>query len=176
MEKLTKEQQDFVEKNHNLIYSFMNMKKISEDEYYDLLAIALCNAVMSYDETKGSFSTFAYRCMNNCIIRNYKYKKRKIRIPESEIIPYNGEEYDEENPCYVVSLNQFYIDDYITGDIVAEEIMGIFDDRERRIVELILDGYDVKYISKEMEYSTAYIYSLLKKIRAKINRYMRLYN
>ena len=31
----TKEEQQFAEENHDLVYAFLNEKKLSEDEYYD---------------------------------------------------------------------------------------------------------------------------------------------
>ena len=55
MEHLTSTQQKMVEENHNLIYGMAHKYKINLDEYYDVLAIGLCKAAMTFDETKDSF-------------------------------------------------------------------------------------------------------------------------
>ena len=39
--QLTKEQQELVEKNHNLIYGFANKNKLNIEEYYGILANTL---------------------------------------------------------------------------------------------------------------------------------------
>ena len=76
--ELTLEQQEMVENNHNLIYDFCKRFNYSLDEYYDLCAIGLCKAVMHYNEVRGKFSTFAYRCMHNEIgAATYKSKAWK---------------------------------------------------------------------------------------------------
>ena len=73
MKQLTPEQQKLVTDNHNLIYSLANAKNIDLDEYYDVLAIGLCKAAITFDETKSKFSTYVYACMYNsykCELRN----------------------------------------------------------------------------------------------------------
>lgn len=64
--KLNNEQRKLVEENHNLIYSFLNKQALSIDEWYDVCAIGLCKASLSFNgDTK--FSTFAYKCMLNSV-------------------------------------------------------------------------------------------------------------
>ena len=48
MKQLTPEQQKLVTDNHNLIYSLANAKNIDLDEYYDVLAIGLCKAAITF--------------------------------------------------------------------------------------------------------------------------------
>ncbi len=63
---LSKDQQDLVSDNHNLIYSYANKMNLDINEYYDLLAIGLCKAAKMYDPNRGyAFSTYAYFVMRN---------------------------------------------------------------------------------------------------------------
>lgn len=76
---LTLEQQKLVEDNQGLIYSFLMKKNLSIEEYYGVAAIGLCKAAEVYNETKGAFSTVAYKCMLHCIaheLRKFKAIKR----------------------------------------------------------------------------------------------------
>lgn len=78
---MTEQQKKLVEENHNLIYGFLHKQNLDPEEYYDLAAIALCEAAQIYDPDRGiSFSTLGYRCMYNCIgheIRKSNTKKRQ---------------------------------------------------------------------------------------------------
>lgn len=49
MRKMTDNERNLVEKNHALIYVFLKMHKLSVEQYYDIAALGLCEAAMSYD-------------------------------------------------------------------------------------------------------------------------------
>ena len=73
--RMTDEQRKLVEDNHNLIYGFLNKKELTDD-YYDIVALGLCKAAMNYDESKGRFSTLAFKCMDREIGIYYTYLKK----------------------------------------------------------------------------------------------------
>ena len=43
---MTPAQQLFAEEHHNLVYAFLNEKKLPEDEYYDVVVFGYLQAVM----------------------------------------------------------------------------------------------------------------------------------
>ena len=45
---MTPAQQLFAEAHHNLVYAFLNEKKLPEDEYYDVVVFGYLQAVMDY--------------------------------------------------------------------------------------------------------------------------------
>lgn len=45
---MTPAQQLFAEEHHNLVYAFLNEKKLPEDEYYDVVVFGYLQAVMDY--------------------------------------------------------------------------------------------------------------------------------
>lgn len=74
--QLTPEQQKLVEDNHNLIYSFLNSRGLSIDDYYDVAAIGLCQAAALFDASKGlKFSTYAYTAMRNEVLKEIRKEK-----------------------------------------------------------------------------------------------------
>lgn len=76
---LTDKERRLVEENHNLIYSYANLHNLqitddinricysrtSHEDWYGALATGLCHAARTWDETKGSFSYWAYINMNS---------------------------------------------------------------------------------------------------------------
>ena len=72
MRKLTKHQQEIVEDNHNLIYSFIHRRGLDADEYYGLIAESLCKAVLNWDESKGKLSTLFYIIARNDVYNEWR--------------------------------------------------------------------------------------------------------
>lgn len=75
---LTQEQQEMVEKNHNLIYKFMHKHKVSPD-YYGSAALGLCKAAMHYDPSFGTtFSTYAFKAMLQQYLTDKKVESKHV--------------------------------------------------------------------------------------------------
>lgn len=175
MKRLTKEQQDLVTKNHNLIYDFAKKKNLLISEYYDILAMGLCKAAMEYKENNGMFSTFAYPCMENELINHYVKTNRKHCIPEEMIIssdaPRNGEDFDNK-----VSLLDSLKDDSCTDDIVLGEVMSTYlisllSEKEQTVVNLIMDGMTHREIAQKMKCKRQNISYYIQQIRKKWANY-----
>ena len=69
---MTKEQQKLIEDNHNLIYGVLKEYNLDREDWYDIAAIGLCKAAISYDNSIGEFSTLAYRYIHNEILHEYR--------------------------------------------------------------------------------------------------------
>ena len=107
--KLNNEQRKLVEDNHKLIYFFASKNNIDVDEYYDILALALCQAAYHYDKTKGAFSTIAMKIMELKMLNEYRiydgsYKKN---IPRNKIAYYE---------------NSYLLEDYLPPSEKTENI------------------------------------------------------
>lgn len=80
---LTKEQQRFAEKNHHLVYAFLNEKDLPESVFYDVVIFGYLKAVQEYCEVKAlhrfKFSTLAYQRMRSSLSNYYKYLSRPKR-------------------------------------------------------------------------------------------------
>ena len=87
---MTEEQKLLVENNHNLIYFMIHKMNESVEEYYDLAAIALCKAAISYQSDNGSFSNYACRCIRNEILLDHRARMMPKRWMNEYLISYDA--------------------------------------------------------------------------------------
>ena len=167
--QLTKQQQDLVTENHKLIYFYAYRYNISIEECYDLLAIGLCKAALTYEENKGKFSTYAMICMRNELRQYWRdtYTLTKC-IPQKLI--YSLETPLNEN----FESNNWSIDKAIYGeyqiDISKAEVEEFIDSlkvRDRFILIKTLQGYTQASIAEELHISRSSISKILKRIGQK---------
>ena len=80
---LTRKQQKFAEENHNLVYSFLNKKKLNESVFYDVVIFGYLKAVQEYCDIPSlrehRFSTLAWKRMQSALSNYYKYLSRPKR-------------------------------------------------------------------------------------------------
>ena len=98
---LTKEQQDIITENHNLIYWYIQLKHLDITEWYDLLALELCYTVAKYNPEKGSLSNYYKMRADNLVRKEYsKSQLRKNKTPpplEFFDAGYDSDTYDDMN-------------------------------------------------------------------------------
>lgn len=176
--KLTKEQQDLVAENHNLIYGFAKYKNLPVDEWYDVLAIGLCVAAKAYDKNIGKFSTLAYTSMNSEVNKVYKKDSRKRRIPK-ELLVYYDTPIEDVNPDWhdEGSFLQLFDDGQDTCNTVTSKIMlatliKFLQPKEKAVVELLADGVSVKDIAKQLNCHVQSVYLYIRQIREKWSAYL----
>lgn len=170
---LNDEQQKFVEANHNLIYAYAHKHNLDLDEYYDILAIALCHAALRYDPSKGLFSTYAYRAMRNEVYMYWRdnYVLQKV-IPQDMLISYNVILTEKLEALDTVSyqaqkdlLRETYGLD-ISYLFIKEKFKKL-NTREQFIVLRSALGYKQTEIAQELKISRAQVCRILKKIKKK---------
>ena len=148
---LTDEQRKLIEDNHNLIYSFLRKHDYDPEEYYGLAAIGLCKAARTYDKSKGSFSTYAYRAMRGCVINDIRDRSAAKRIPENLIDSYNNEICTEDGGIVeymdILASNED-LEKEVVEKILVESFMSKLSDRDRLIFSLLINGYDYREIAK----------------------------
>lgn len=181
MKKLNSKQQRLVEENHNLIYGFAQKKKLEVDEVYDILALGLCRAALTYDEEKSSFSTWAFMCMSsdlNAYFNRQKMHKRKL--PEGVTKVYLDQPIkNADNP---VQSNEATIGEFTVapsvlmtevceGKIIAEQLLNLLEESEQEIVKHKLNGLSDQEVGNIMGCGSANINYHIQKIRRKWNRF-----
>ena len=174
MKPLTKEQQELVEKNHNLIYEFAKKKNLVLDDYYDILAIGLCKAASAYDKSRGKFSTIAYCCMNNILKEYYRYIGKQCAIPEDKILSYDVQLSDDDiDGSYIdVIADDCCIQDIVTNNIITESIMNTLNDNERIVAGLLINGMKQSEIAYQIGSSRQNVGYYVQKIRKKLSEFM----
>ena len=173
-DRLTSEQQKLVSDNHNLIYKYIIKNNIDEEEYYDILCIGLCRAAKVFDESKGRFSTIAFRCMENELNSYKRSQMKKSVIPEHLIISYDStlQTYGE----YDFSISELTNDDCIDDDMGFESAFVEFENKlsknEKFIVSLLLNEVSQTNIAKMLGCKRQNVNYHMKKIREKAEMFL----
>jgi RNA polymerase sigma factor (sigma-70 family) len=174
--KLTKQQQELVEKNHNLIYGFANKNKLNIDEYYGILAIGLCKAAKSYEESKGEFSTFAYNCMKNELYKYWNSLRSKRIIPNEMIYSYDAlrtsEDSDVKDNYVNVIADNNLIDYIIESDILKNELFDLLSEKDKIVADLLINGMIYEDIAAQMNCTRQMVGYRVKRIRKKCADYL----
>ena len=170
--RLNEEQRELVTKNHDLIYSFAHKMKISIDDYYDVLAIGLCKAAKVYDPSKGTFSTLAYRCMNNEV--NMYWRKVKNEN-EANVLSYDSSDVrkDKDNQS---SFLECFADWQSCRNMsfmsLISDVVNELTNKEKKILILMLKEYTCKEIADTIGCSVQNVYYYIDNIRQKASEYL----
>ena len=146
----TKEEQQFAEENHDLVYAFLNEKKLSEDEYYDVVVFGYLRAVQEYSTStklgRYKFSTLAWKRMQHTLMDYYKYlsnqKRNAVVVSLDE--PVDG----DDGLCLEDTLSY---DDFMTElkeELLMHELVRHLPQREMRIVRMKVCGCKMHEIAK----------------------------
>ncbi len=89
---LTDEEQQFAAKKHGLVYWFLNWAGLSQDEWYDIIAIGYLQAVKKWFARPEihcfSFSTIAKKAMKNSVrLEREKQSRLPRTVSLDDIIP-----------------------------------------------------------------------------------------
>lgn len=168
---MTKEQEQLVTDNHNLIYFFLNKwGKILEysdmTDYYDICAIGLCKAAITYDSSKDvKFATYAGVCIENEIKIELRNRKKYSAPVYSLDMTFNntsdgtGEISYEENMTTGLSAYD---------EILPYQLDKILNAREYKLVALILQDYTQVEIGNIIGISQAQVSRMFSKIKQKL--------
>lgn len=174
MKVLTKEQSELAEKNHKLIYEFANRKRLLLDDYYDILAIGLCNASMIYDKNKGEFSTLAYNCMENELKMYWRHITKKSSVPDKMILSYDNLFYNDEGEkvLYEELIDNKGINDCQLENTFASLLIDLLTDKEKKIVSFLICGMSQNEIAKQLKCKQQNINYFVNQIRKKWTPYL----
>ena len=93
---LNKRQTRFAEKNHKLVYAFLQERQYDPGDYYDLAVMGYLHAVERYFShaylRRFSFSTIAYRAMQQSIVSWRRGESRRRQAEEAYSALYDRRE------------------------------------------------------------------------------------
>lgn len=172
--KLNDKQRQLVSDNHSLIYSYAKSKNLYLDEYYDLLAIALCKAAKSFDKSKTKFSTFAYKCMENEVNTYWRKLNAQCSVPQDMIVYYHasndvdsveGRDFSELFCDYESQESTEYA-------IMLSEFINSLEDKEKNIAIMLISGMTHKEIGERLLCSRQNIDYYVRIIKSKLLNYL----
>lgn len=181
MEKLTEEQKRLVSDNHDLIDFFISIKKLQKDDYYYVLAEALCKAAKNYNKDLSTFRTYAVYSMNTALKNTIRKSNQPTTVPETMIVSAskNVELADERIPILDLLKypNVLDVDDRVVLKVSIEQCIENLTDREKEIVGLLNRGYTRKQVAEALSTDKRNIgvHSVglyIKKIRRKMKPYV----
>jgi RNA polymerase sporulation-specific sigma factor len=164
---MTKEQEQLVTDNHNLIYYIINNKYgLSTEEYYDVCAIGLCKAAITYDSSKDvKFATYAGICIENGIKLELKKQKKYSASVYSLDRTFNNTSDGTGEISYMENIT--------TGLSAYDEILPyqldkVLNAKEYKLVALTLQGYTQVEIGNIIGISQTMVSRMLSKIKQKL--------
>lgn len=158
---MTDEQKKLVEDNHSMIYLVIRKMGLPIEDNYDLAAIGLCKAAMNYDSEKNTFSTFAYRCIKNEIMLDYKARNRQKRVLSENSISYDAPIMSQEEGENLSLLDQIKSNDSVENEalsrVMYEELVEQLGDTDSKVLPFFKRGLKQDEIAKIMGVSQASI-------------------
>jgi len=146
----TKEEQQFAEENHDLVYAFLNEKKLSEDEYYDVVVFGYLRAVQEFCGTsklrKYKFSTLAWKRMQHTLMDYYKYVSSPKR--NAQVISLDEPIDSEDGLCIADTISYDDIMSELKEELLMHELAKKLSPREMRIVKMKVRGDKMHTIAK----------------------------
>lgn len=169
--KLTPEQQEFAEANHNLIYHYLHKRNLPIDEYYDLVAISYVKAVKAYfmkeELRKYSFSTIFDKAAHGRLGNDFRSHKRKGRVPSSALFSLDIPEIRSALEYDSIQA-QGNLWDSVEYQDLLNEICQYVTDRQRRILQMLLADYANTEIQKMIGISPATLWIDRQRLRKRI--------
>ena len=161
--------QDLVTKNHNLIYHCIRKHGLDESEYYDLLAIALCNAARTFQEGGGAgFAQYAMVCMENAIRREFEYNRYQCRdVSLKESLTDYEDENGNDDKTLIMQNSQNVAQTVIMRDMIERGYRRCVG-KQRRIFSLVVRGYTQQEIADRMGVTHQCVQSQVVRIRKKL--------
>lgn len=150
--------QQLIEDNIGLVYSFVAREYPTFKHDEDIIQagmVGLCQAADRWEAEKSQFSTFAWKCIRNEVLRELK---RRFK--------HQG----------VLSLDYEIVKDGVKGSlgdiIVGDEDVFFIDDchrhltpLERKMVDLLKKGLTVKEVAEALNITIFHVYRTQRKIR-----------
>lgn len=164
--ELTDEQRVLVEDNHNLIYAYASRNNLTLDDWYGVLAYALCKAAQDYIPERGhKISTVAWAYFGN-EVRKEKHlelmpkRSKKVETPIDDI-PATMRQSEEEG--------YERVDDEDAYQRVID-CLKILRPREKEYLMQYVDGKSYLQIADEKKVSRQAVAETVKRARLKLRQ------
>lgn len=163
---LTKEQRDFATKWHNLIYTYLNDKGLSEADYYDIVVFGFLRAVRRYftepELQRYSFSTIAWQAME-CDLTNY-YKRQFRQKRHASVVSLHSSNglftLEEVLPAPDKVMAQ------LETELLLHDLAAMASRQQMAVVRMKSAGYNMREIAKKESIPMKRVRELLEEIRA----------
>ena len=168
---LNLEEQLFATQNHNLVYTFLQEKDLSEDVFYDIVIFGYMRAVQEYVSEKRfreyAFSTIAWKRMESSVSAYWRYLAAPIRY--ATIVSIYEPIGDDADLTWedVLSRKDDQMLQFETRELI-KELENKLPKREMNVVRMKAAGYKMHDIAKHEHLTFQEINELLANCREDI--------
>ena len=153
--------QQLIEDNMNLVYSLISKEYpsyLGDEDIIQTGMLGLCQAADKWDESRGKFSTFAWYCIRNEILKefNRRAKHQGVLSLDYEISDADGERASFGN-CIVGQEDVGYVD----TDVKVERL----NKTQLKVFELYRNGMRTNEIATTLGISRQAVWYTMRKIR-----------
>lgn len=171
LEKLTESEKKFAEENHNLVYGFLHRYKYSIGEYYNVVIFAYLKAVQMYHrrkdlQNKCDFPFISWQYMRSEVGNHFRMKNAQKRTATYGTVSFDSDNEEMENFYNIVGGKS--AEDDVMEKILFTEVMENLSDKQRKIAELKIDGYNNKEIYLMLQIPSSTYYLEVQRIRATV--------
>ena len=167
-DKLTKKQQKFAAEHHYVVDNFLRARRLSKDEYYDIVIFGFIRAVKKYflrpELKQYAFSTIALWAMKSDLYNHYRKQGRKNRT--ANIVSLDSMAYDSGDMSLAETIAApDTMTDYFDTEILWNRIASNLPDDCVDIIRMKYDGYNNREIAKTRCMPVKNIDSMMEQIR-----------
>lgn len=164
---LTKEQQELVEKNHNLIYYALNKFSVPKEEYYGICAIGLCKAACTYNSQASRFSTYALSVILNEIRMGKRQERKQAKLNYISM----DEEWANTKEGSVTLHEILSTKMDVEDEIISFKLPDILTPDEMRVVKYLYMDYKQKEIAEIIGVCQPVVSRRIKSIKNKLRKH-----
>lgn len=171
---MTPEQQKLAADNHGLIIKFLVKHHLNIDDYYGDMAVEFCYAARAYRPEMGyAFSTYAYRCMHNHLIRMWQENGRAKRVPKYIISSLDELVFSDDDASVKVNNIRALAGTYSSDEtsIFVKEFCDALSDSEATVLRRYLEGFKSGYIANELGMTKQNVHLIRNKLQRKWRAY-----
>lgn len=171
LEPMTDFERKFATENHNLVYGFLHRYGYSLEDYYDVAIFGFLKAVQIYNRredlrNKYDFPFISWQYMRSEIGNYSRMEGAKKRKPSEVVISLDAEYSETENlyNCIGAAGGKSPESEVLATERVTE-LLSSLSDKQRKIVEMKVDGYNSKEIFSALGMKSSTYYVEVKRIK-----------
>lgn len=132
---MTQEEREFAERRHDLMIDFLRYRRLSMNEFYDVVIFGYLSAVQQYFRNPPpnvAFQAMAFRAMKDSILRDREYAARAKR---------SGIIVGLDDVGGTLADPRQNVERQAEGKALLEQAASVATPKETRIINFLLDGF-----------------------------------
>ncbi len=164
---LTPEQSRFAANHHDIVYKFLQKRRLPEDEFYDVVIFGYLRAVRRFFNEERlqyyEFTTIAWSCMEADFL-NY-LKKQRRRKYAVEIVSLHAGLFEDDPPLEETIIAPDDLIHQMGTELLLHDLARQVSKEQMDIVHMRSNGYNLQDIASHQNTSTKHIRKLLKDVQ-----------